>query len=337
MRTAFIQTLTELATDDPNVTLVVGDLGFGVVQEFARRFPRQFVNAGVAEQNMTSLAAGMALCGKRVYTYSIANFPTLRCLEQIRNDICYHNADVTVVAVGGGFAYGALGMTHHATEELAVLRAMPNITVVAPGDPIETTGLIRALAEQRGPAYLRLGRAGEETIHTGDVSVELGRALTVRPGKDLTLISTGGMLGVAVKVSDTLKSCGLGIRVLSLHTLKPLDEQAIVKAARETRHVLTLEEHSIIGGLGGAVAEVLCEAGLDGVRFRRLGVPSQFCSEIGDQNHLRAFHGLSPEGVARSVLALLAGEPSSTVSPLREQSVSPTPLDTHDENRGAAA
>jgi len=337
MRTAFIETLAELAAEDSNVTLVVGDLGFGVVQEFARRFPRQFVNAGVAEQNMTSLAAGLALCGKRVYTYSIANFPTLRCLEQIRNDICYHNADVTVVAVGGGFAYGALGMTHHATEDLAVLRAMPNITVVAPGDPLETDGLVRALAGQSGPAYLRLGRAGEETIHTGDVPVELGRALTVRPGNDLTLISTGGMLGVAVKVSDALKSRGLGIRVLSLHTLKPFDEQAVIKAARETRNILTLEEHSIIGGLGGATAEVLCEASLGGVHFRRLGVPSRFCSEIGDQNHLRAFHGLSVDGVTRAVLALLAGDRTSAESPACHQSTFPSPDDLDELDRRNAA
>src|SRR5207245_8966920 len=165
MRNAFFRALYALAERDERVFLIVGDLGFGVVEPFAERFPGRFLNAGVAEQDMTGIAAGLALCGKIVFTYSIANFPTLRCFEQIRNDVCYHNANVKVVSVGGGLAYGALGVTHHATEDIAVMRTLPNMTIVAPADSIEAELATRALATQSGPAYLRLGRSGEPRVH----------------------------------------------------------------------------------------------------------------------------------------------------------------------------
>src|SRR5438445_7860670 len=168
MRTAFIQTLNELADRDPRVCLVVGDLGFSVIEEFAERFPDQFLNAGVAEQNMIGLAAGMSMTGKIVLTYSIGNFGTLRCLEQIRNDVCYHRANVKVVAVGGGLAYGNLGVTHHASEDVAIMRALPNMTVVSPGDPIEARLATKAVVALDGPAYLRLGKAGEPVVHEKD-------------------------------------------------------------------------------------------------------------------------------------------------------------------------
>ncbi len=305
MRTTFIQTLTEMAARDPRVTLIVGDLGFGVVMDFARRFPDQFLNAGVAEQNMTGVAAGMALAGRIVFTYSIANFPTLRCLEQIRNDVCYHGANVTVVAVGGGFAYGALGMTHHATEDLAILRALPEMSVVAPGDPAETAAAVRACAAGIGPVYLRLGRAGEPMVHAGPIDWQLGKAITLREGSDVTLISTGGMLATSMAVAKTLCEAGIGARVLSMHTLKPLDMEAILSAARATRRLVTLEEHSLIGGLGGAVAEVLAEAGLAGVRFRRMALPSVFNTAVGEQEYLRAIHGLDCHSLAGRVQEFL--------------------------------
>jgi transketolase len=301
MRTAFIKTLTALAEKDPRITLVVGDLGFGVVQEFSKRFPRQFLNVGVAEQNMTGVAAGMAMAGRIVFTYSIANFPTLRCLEQIRNDVCYHSANVVVVAVGGGFSYGALGMTHHATEDLAILRSLPEMAVIAPGDPAETDAATRAAAAGIGPVYLRLGRAGEPAVHRGPISWSLGKALTVRDGNDVTLISTGAMLQTAVRAAETLGANGLSVRVLSMHTLKPLDADAICSAATETRRVVTLEEHSILGGLGGAVAEVLCEASIPNVRFLRLGLPSQFNKVVGEQEYLRKIYRLDVESVVARI------------------------------------
>ena len=312
MRTTFIETLTEMAAADPRVTLVTGDLGFGVVQNFAERFPKQFVNAGVAEQNMTGLATGMALSGRIVFTYSIANFPTLRPLEQIRNDAAYHNANVVVVAVGGGMSYGAFGMTHHATEDIAILRSLPRMTVVAPGDPTETTAATRKVGSGIGPTYLRLGRAGEPMVHTGPIDWQLGKALLTREGTDGTIIATGAMLATAVAAADQLaETQGLDIRVLSMHTIKPLDSDAVVKAAEETGTVVTLEEHSVLGGLGGAVAEVLCEACVPGVKFQRIGLPSEYITEVGNQDYLRAFHGLDAESVAAKVAALVEKQPAS--------------------------
>ena len=302
MRTAFIETLTELAEKNERIVLVVGDLGFGVVTDFAKKFPKQYINAGVAEQNMTGLSAGLALCGKSVFTYSIANFPTLRCIEQIRNDVCYHNANVKIVAVGGGFAYGALGATHHATEDLSVLRAMPNLILLAPGDPVETRAATRAAARVDGPVYLRLGRAGEPVVHAGEIDFRLGKAIVTRDhGTDGTLISTGGMLYTAVGVADRLAKGGIRLRVLSMHTLKPLDVRAIHKAAEQTGALLTLEEHSVLGGLGTAVAEVLAESITEPVRFLRLGLPPVFTKEVGNQEHLKKYHRLDSDSVAATI------------------------------------
>jgi transketolase len=305
MRTAFFNALLQLAERDERIHVVVGDLGFGVVEPFARRFPDRFLNAGVAEQNMTGVAAGLALCGKIVFTYSIGNFSTIRCLEQIRNDICYHKADVKIVSVGGGFSYGPLGMTHHAVEDLAIMRALPSMVVVAPGDPFEVEQATRALVARSGPAYLRLGRAGEPQLHGPGAVFELGRAIRMKEGRALTIISTGGMLETGIRAAELLGEAGIDTRVVSMHTLKPLDEAEILSAAEETGAIATLEEHSVIGGLGGAVAEVLAEASGPRGRLKRLGVPSTFASEIGSQDYLRATHGLSPEGVFQSLKSWL--------------------------------
>jgi transketolase len=301
MRRAFFRGLLDLAGQDERVHLVVGDIGFGVVEEFARRFPKRFLNAGVAEQNMTGIAAGMALSGKIVFTYSIANFPILRCLEQVRNDVCYHNANVKIVAVGGGLAYGSLGASHHATEDLAILRSLPRMVVVAPGDPIEAEAATRAVAECDGPCYLRLGRAGEAQVHKAQIDFILGKAIEARQGRDLTLVSTGGVLGMAMQVADILQGMGLGARILSMHTVRPLDTAAIEKAVRETGAIFTLEEHSVVGGLGGAVAELLAEVLESPPVFKRFGLPSEFSSFVGSQDYLRTRHGLSAEAVSQEI------------------------------------
>lgn len=305
MRTAFFKTLYELAEQQETITLVVGDLGFGVVEPFAKRFPKQYLNAGVAEQNMTGIAAGLALSGKIVLTYSIANFPTIRCLEQIRNDVCYHRANVKVVAVGGGFVYGSLGMTHHATEDLAIFRALPEMVVVAPGDPLEAELATRAIVSYSGPCYLRLGRAGEPCVHTGPIPFQLGKAIMLSDGEDLTLISTGGMLPTAVQAAQTLREKGISVRVLSMHTLKPIDDDAILSAVRETRAIVTLEEHSLVGGLGSAVAEILAEHSDRQVPFKRVGLPSCFSSHVGTQDYLRATYGLDVQGILLAIKPIL--------------------------------
>ena len=306
MRTAFIETLLELAREDPRIVLITGDLGFGVLTPFMAELPHQFVNAGVAEQNMTGMAAGMALSGKIVFVYSIANFPVIRPLEQIRNDVCYHNANVRITAVGGGMAYGSLGPSHHATEDIALMRALPNMMVVAPGDPVEARLAVRALIAYQGPAYLRLGRADEPVVHQVTPQFELGKAITVRQGRDVTLIATGGMLYNAIGAAAALGEQGLDCRVLSMHTVKPLDVEAVLAAARDTSAIFTIEEHSIIGGLGGAVAEVLMEAEQRPRYFRRIGLNGAFSSIVGDQAYLHARYGLDVEGIVRSVLETLA-------------------------------
>jgi transketolase len=314
MRSAFFRALTALSEIDERVHLIVGDLGFGVVENFAQRFPNRFVNVGVAEQNMTGIATGMALSGKIVFTYSIANFPILRCLEQVRNDVCYHNANVKIVAVGGGLSYGSLGSTHHATEDLAIMRSLPRMVVVAPGDPIEAEAATEAVAAHPGPCYLRLGRAGEAKVHHGRIDFQLGKAIQVRDGKDLTLISTGGLLERAVQVAESLRHTGIQTRVLSMHTVKPLDSDAILAAAQETSAVFTLEEHSVIGGLGGAVAELLAETSEGPIVFKRFGLPSAFSSVTGAQEYLRAQHGLSVESLAAAIRSTLEKNRTFTVT-----------------------
>jgi transketolase len=305
MRTAFFETLEQLAEKDHRIHLIVGDVGYGAVSSFYRRFPSRFLNAGVAEQHMIGVATGMALSGKIVFVYSLANFPVLRCVEQIRNDVCYHHANVKIVSVGAGLSYGSLGMTHHATEDVAVMRAMPGMMVVSPGDPLETKYAVRALAEHQGPAYLRLGRTNEPVVHPGPITFSLGSAIHVRAGNMLTLIATGTMMPTAVRAAEVLDTEGISVRLLSMHTISPLDGKAVLAAARATSAIATLEEHSIVGGLGSAVAEVLAESGELHVPFRRLGLPPQLSSHVGSQEYLRGIYSLSLEGVLESIQDLV--------------------------------
>jgi transketolase len=253
------------------------------------------LNAGVAEQNMTGIAAGLALMGKVVFTYSIANFPIMRCLEQIRNDVCYHNLDVKVVAVGGGLAYGSHGYTHHGVEDLAVLSAMPNMTIVAPGDPVETRAATAALASTPGPAYLRLGKAGETTWHKKNIDFHLGRAIQMQDGHDLTILSTGGVLGVAVEAASRLTYVGCSVRLLSMPSLVPLDVEAIAKAVSETAAIITVEEHGI-GGLGTMTAEVLASVRA-AVPFYPIRLGRDPIRLSGSQEQLRSDQGVSVEGI----------------------------------------
>jgi transketolase len=303
VRDVFIEGLEALAAENPRLVLMTGDLGFAVLDRFRAKFPRQFYNVGVAEQNLAGVAAGLALSGHTVLTYSIGNFPTLRCLEQIRNDICYHNADVKIVAVGGGFAYGALGFSHFATEDLAIMRVLPGLTVVAPGDPVEVEKLLPQIVHHAGPVYLRLGRAGERICHDRDTVIELGHPTRARGGSDMLLLTTGGMLPVALEAAELLSKDRIETEVVSLHTLKPMDDAELTELIARFPSVVTCEEHSILGGLGGAVAEVIAEAGLP-VSFRRFGLPSRFPEGVGSQEYLRAVNGLDAPALRALVIAL---------------------------------
>lgn len=307
MREAFVRRLVSLAEEDDRVFLVTGDLGFGVLTDYWLRFPAQFLNAGVAEQNMTGLATGLALEGRIVFTYSIANFPTLRCLEQIRNDAAYHEANVKVVGVGGGLSYGALGMSHHATEDLAVLRALPNVTVVAPGTLWEAEEATQAVARRTGTCYLRLDKSYGSESEEFRPSFEIGRARRLREGSDVTIVATGGILGEALAAAEQLGGDRISCRVVSMHTVKPLDVEEVRAACLETGALVTLEEHGVDAGVGSAVAEACMDMGMWPQRAARMGLRAGFSSVVGSQQYLRTRYDLDRGAIVRTVRGLLRG------------------------------
>lgn len=285
MRDAFIDELTMLAECHPQIALVVGDLGFNVVERFADRFPDRFINAGVAEQNMTGLAAGMASEGYHVFTYSIANFPTFRCAEQIRNDVDHHRLPVTVVAVGGGVAYGALGYSHHAVQDYALMRAMPNMTIAAPGDPMETRACLRWLVANPGPSYLRLGKAGEPRFHDQIPAVAPGEWLRVRAGdENAIMLSTGAALGAAIGRAEDRAVYSLPLWSMAAKPQQP---------AQVARHeqVTTLEDHLPDGGFGSWLAESV--AGTEAAaRIRPIALSPEICDQVASQATLNRIGGL---------------------------------------------
>ena len=301
MRDKFIYEFIEIAKVDKNVILITSDLGFGVLDNFVEEFPAQFINAGVAEQDMTGISTGMALEGKTVFTYSICNFPTLRCLEQIRNNACYHQANVKIVAISGGFCYGSLSISHHATEDLSIMRALPNITVVAPGDIVEAAAATRAVYNTSGTCYLRLGRGGGKRVHEGDINFKIGKAIQLFDGDDIALISTGGILCNAFKARKVLNEVGLSVGLYSLHTLKPFDREIVEDIAKSVKLIVTIEEHTVIGGLGGAVSEILAQMPQPRARLQMVGLPGCFSSIVGDQEYLRKVYGMSVEGIVEKV------------------------------------
>lgn len=255
MRDAFVRKLTEEAATNPDIMLLVGDLGFGVVAAFGDSYPRQFLNCGVAEQSMVGVAAGMAASGRRPFVYSISNFPTLRPLEQIRNDVCYHGLGVTIVSVGTGLAYGSLGYTHHAVEDISILRSLPGMRVYSPADALECAAAVDEILADPSPAYLRLGKNKEPLMHAAQPDLSTGAPLLVREGDDVTLLAAGPIVSQALAVAESLSGEGLSVRVLTCPVIKPLNAAAIQAAAEGTVGIVTLEEHTILGGFGSAVLE----------------------------------------------------------------------------------
>lgn len=305
MRIAYIQTLSELAEKDKNVWLVTGDLGFSVFEDFKTRFPDQYLNVGVSEQNMIGIAAGLALAGKRPFVYSISTFATMRPYEQIRDDICYQSLPVVIVGGGSTFSYSTLGCTHFTMEDLSIMRVLPNMSVVCPGDPLEVQALLRDAYKRNGPTYMRIAKRGEPKVHSETQEIELGKAIEVRPGTDATIITTGRVLPAAVAAAESLQQQGISVRVVSMHTIKPLDEQSVLKAAKETRAIITCEEHSLIGGLASAVAETLVKHETM-VKVASLGVPDEFPKLVGSQDYFLRRYSLDKEGIERTVLESLA-------------------------------
>mgnify|MGYP005753796607 FL=1 len=301
MRDTFVKTLIGLAEKDKDIELITGDLGFGVLKPFWEKLPDQFTNAGIAEQNMTTVAAGMALEGKTVFTYSIGNFPTLRCLEQIRNDCAYHHANVNIVCVGGGFVYGSLGMSHHATEDIAVMRSLPGVTVVCPGDLVEAAEATKAIAKYPGTCYLRLGRGGEKQVHTEIPNFRIGKAIRIKEGEKIAVFSTGAILDEVTDAVAELERKEISVEQYSFPTVKPLDQRVILDCSNRFDKIVTVEEHNITGGFGSAVAEVMAENPTR-AQLVRIGINDEYCSIVGSQKYLRDQYGFSADKLVKRIL-----------------------------------
>ena len=304
MRDAFFTALADLARVDERVWALTGDLGIGLFDDFEAAAPGRFLNVGIAEQSLVGVAAGLAYAGQRPFAYSIAPFVTSRPHDQVRVDLAMARADVTLVGVGGGLSYGYLGPTHHAIEDLALMRSLPGMTVLAPGDPADVRRATRAAHAIEGPVYLRLGKNGERSVLPDDAPFVVGRATKVRSGGHVTIASTGAILAEAVDAADLLAAGGIEATILHFGTVKPFDGDALLTAAARTGTVVTLEEHSIVGGLGSAAAEALAEGGLS-ARLKRLGLPDAFAHEVGSREHLLAHFGLDAHAVAATVERLL--------------------------------
>ena len=300
MRDSFVRSLLELAKADKNIELVTGDLGFGVLRPVWEALPDQFINAGIAEQNMTAMAAGMALEGKTVFVYSIGNFPTMRCLEQIRNDCAYHGANVKIGCGGGGFVYGSLGMSHHATEDLAVMRSLPGVTVFSPADKVEAAEVGKAAGAQPGTCYIRLGRGGEPVVREKIDDFQVGKAIPVQKGSRVAIFSTGDINKEVALAVELLSRNGIEPTVYTFPTVKPVDAQTVLECAREHGLIVTCEEHNVQGGLGSAVAEVLAER-QGKARLLRIGMEDAYCAVVGSQDHLRKHYGMNGETIARRI------------------------------------
>lgn len=304
MRIAFVDTLFSFAKKDKRIMLLTGDLGFSVFEKYMKQFPKQFLNMGVAEQNMTGVAAGMAMEGKIPIVYSIVPFVTMRNFEQIRNDICYQNLNVKIVGVGAGFSYGQYGHTHHGLEDIGILRTLPNMVILCPGDPYEVIAVTKAALAYKGPVYLRLGKAGEPILHKNIPSFTIGKGIVLKEGKDITIIATSTMLYRAWEVAQKLKEKKISARLISMVSIKPLDTGLIFDSVDKTKAIFAIEEHSIIGGLGSAVAEFLAKVEKK-VLFCGIGVPDRFTKEMGLQEYMRQANGLSTGQIYNTIVNAL--------------------------------
>jgi transketolase len=307
MRNAFADELTKLGNDDPRIVMLSGDIGNRLFDKFKDKHPSRFFNCGVAEANMMGVAAGMAMNGLRPVAYTITPFVTTRCLEQIRTDVCYHEAPVTIVAVGAGLAYSGLGPTHHACEDISFLRSIPNMVVICPGDAFEVRGALRSAMQQDHPVYIRMGKKGEPVVHKGPIAdFQIGKAITISEGSDVCLLSTGNMLPEVIEAAHKLKDKGISAEVVSFHTVKPLDKEKLKQAFARFKLVATIEEHSLIGGFGSAVSEWLVDTETQAKKFLRFGTPDAFFKKSGEQEYAREMLGLTGHHIADKIVHALS-------------------------------
>ena len=302
MRGSMIRALVELADNNKDVVLITGDLGFGLFEDFAKQFPNQFINIGIAEQNMIGVASGLALEGKVVFVYSIGNFPTLRCLEQIRNDACYHMLNINIICMGAGFSYGALGMSHHATEDIAIMRALPGTTVISPSTEDEAYFATINIAKHKSVCYLRLDKSKVQNSQGLGTDFEIGKGNILKDGTDYTIIACGGITEEALSAAYDLDKDNISCKVVSMHTIKPIDSILIQECINNSKGLVTLEEGNITGGMGSAVLEACLELGNFPPRMKMLGIKDDYVSVVGSQEYLRKSIGISKKFIVDLIL-----------------------------------
>lgn len=302
MRTAYLDTLFQLAGKDENVLALISDNGAIVYDEYRAAFPNQFLNAGISEAHMLGMAAGLASRGKIPFAYTIGPFLAYRALEFIRLDICYQNENVKIVGTGAGMSYSSLGMTHHATEDLGALRSLPNLLILSPASPMEVRKATIAAYEYPGPVYLRIGTNKEREIYAQDYDFQIGKPVILKRGGDLCMIGTGSVLSDILEAAWELEKTGIDAQVINIHTIKPIEEDIIVQAAKETGRLLTVEDHNRTGGIGSAVAEIIAEAGV-GVKFRRIGL-SDYSHGYGSYVELKEKNGIGIKSIKRAAIQI---------------------------------
>ena len=299
-----MKALFELANDNKDVVLITGDLGFGLFEDFSEKFPSQFVNIGIAEQNMIGVSTGLALEGKIVFVYSIGNFPTLRCLEQIRNDACYHNLNINIICMGAGFSYGALGMSHHATEDIAIMRSLPGTTVISPSTEDEAYFSTIELSKRNGVGYLRLDKSNASKSKELKDKIEIGKGNILKDGSDYTIIVCGGIAEEALSAADDLDKDNISCKVVSMHTIKPIDNVLIQDCVENSKGIISVEEGNITGGLGSAILEACLKNGKFPLKMKTLGINDEYVSIVGSQEYLRDSTGLSKRFIVDAVLSM---------------------------------
>lgn len=305
MRNMFAREIERQADKNENVVLLSGDIGNRLFDSYKKRFADRFFNCGVAEANMTSMAAGMAMEGLQPVTYTITPFNTSRCYEQIKIDICYHNLPVVVVGVGAGLSYAGLGATHHSFEDISILRTLPNMHVVCAADTMEVKLGLDAAIKLKKPVYLRLGKKNEPAVHQSQPAFEIGKAITLQEGKDICLIGTGNIMPVVMETAEQLEHQGISTMAVSMHTVKPLDEDLLNKVFSTYNLVCTVEEHSLIGGLGTAIAEWVIDRDIQKKSLLRVGIKDEFLHKTGTQENARIMAGLTSENIVSTILKKL--------------------------------
>lgn len=305
MRKTCLEMIYEIAKTDRNVFFIGSDLGTGTLQKFKDEMPERFFMEGISEANVIGVAAGLALEGKTVYVNTISTFITRRCFEQIVIDLCLHNVNVRLIGNGGGLVYAPLGPTHETVEDIAILRAVPNMTILVPADADEMRRLMPLTAKHKGPIYIRLAKGNDPIVTPKDKTFEIGKAVPVRKGSDILIITTGICLGIALEVSDMMNEEGKSIAVIHMPTVKPFDKETVLEYAQRVPAIITIEEHTILGGLGSAVSEVIAEADFSvAKRFRRIGIPDMFPAEYGSQSGQMEGFGISTDYALKTIREL---------------------------------